>query len=159
MPKITSALLASACAAALAFSIPALAHQHGAKGAKDHGGMERTAAPEGASVYFIAPQDGDTVEGPVTIKFGLEGMGIAPAGIEKENTGHHHLLINTTLKPEMKAEPLPADDQHVHFGGGQTQATLDLPAGTHELQLVLGDHNHIVHEPPIVSDVITVTVK
>ncbi len=119
--------------------------------------LERTPAPANAQVYFIAPVDGATVKGPVTIRFGLKGMGVAPAGVEKEQTGHHHLLINTQL--ETFDDVIPADDQHRHFGGGQTEVTLDLPAGTHTLQLVLGDQNHVPHDPPVVSSRITITVE
>ncbi len=124
-----------------------------------------TPAPENAAVYFIGLEDGDTVSSPVTVVFGLEGMGVAPAGTEKENTGHHHLLLNRPPigEGEEGAEELeyglPADDNHIHFGGGQTQTTLDLPAGTHTMQLVLGDLNHIPHSPPVASEVITITVE
>lgn len=126
---------------------------------------ERTAAPEGAEVYFIGLEDGATVSSPVKIKFGLSGMGVAPAGTEKENTGHHHVLVNRAPLGEGPdgAEELeyglPADENHIHFGGGQTEVLLDLPAGTHTLQLVLGDLNHVPHDPPVVSDVITITVE
>ena len=126
---------------------------------------ERTAAPEGAEVYFIGLEDGATVSSPVKIKFGLSGMGVAPAGTEKENTGHHHVLVNRAPLGEGPdgAEELeyglPADENHIHFGGGQTEVSLDLPAGTHTLQLVLGDLNHVPHDPPVVSDVITITVE
>ncbi|WP_108835965.1 DUF4399 domain-containing protein [Tateyamaria sp. Alg231-49] len=124
-----------------------------------------TLAPENATVYFIGLEDGDTVSSPVTVVFGLAGMGVAPAGTEKENTGHHHLLLNRPPigEGEEGAEELeyglPADDNHIHFGGGQTQTTLDLPAGTHTMQLVLGDLNHIPHSPPVASEVITITVE
>ncbi|WWR48386.1 DUF4399 domain-containing protein [Roseovarius sp. W115] len=126
---------------------------------------ERTAAPEGAEVYFIDLDDGATVSSPVKIKFGLSGMGVAPAGTEKENTGHHHILLN---RPPLGEGPdgaeeleygLPADENHIHFGGGQTEVSLDLPAGTHTLQLVLGDLNHVPHDPPITTDVISITVE
>ena len=126
---------------------------------------ERTAAPEGATVYFINLEDGATVSSPVKIKFGLSGMGVAPAGTEKENTGHHHILLN---RPPLGEGPdgaeeveygLPADENHIHFGGGQTEVSLDLPAGTHTLQLVLGDLNHVPHDPPITTEVITITVE
>lgn len=117
----------------------------------------KTKAPKGAEVYFISPTDGAEISGPVTIKFGLKGMGVAPAGVEKEKTGHHHVLINQKL--EDYGSSIPADETHRHFGGGQTQATLELPKGTHTLQLVLGDHNHIPHSPPIESKTITITVK
>lgn len=124
-----------------------------------------TPAPEGANVYFVNIADGDTVSSPVTIVFGLEGMGVAPAGTEKEGTGHHHLLLN---RPPLGEGPegaeelqfgLPADDNHIHFGGGQTQVTLDLPSGEHTMQLVMGDLNHVPHATPVTSDVITITVK
>jgi hypothetical protein len=117
----------------------------------------RTPAPEGASVNFIAPQDGATVSSPVIVRFGLSGMGVAPAGIEKEMTGHHHLLIDQQLEDYDNA--IPADDNHRHFGGGQTETTVELTPGTHRLQLILGDHNHIPHQPPVQSQVITVTVQ
>lgn len=119
---------------------------------------DRTPAPEGAQVYFITPADGETISGPVTVRFGLTGMGVAPAGIEKENTGHHHLLINVAELPPLD-EPIPADDSHKHFGGGQTEVTVELPAGTHTLQLLVGDLNHIPHEPPVMSERITITVQ
>ena len=126
---------------------------------------QMTMSPEGARVYFVNLADGDTVSGPVTVVFGLEGMGVAPSGVEKDNTGHHHLLINREALGENEfgdqefVEGLPNDENHRHFGGGQTQVTLDLPAGEHTLQLVLGDANHIPHDPPVMSDVITITVE
>ena len=119
----------------------------------------QTAAPANAVVYFINLKDGDTIKNPFKVQFGLSGMGVAPAGIEKPNTGHHHLLIDTTLTPEKAKEPIPADDHHQHFGGGQTETTLTLPPGRHTLQLVLGDWSHVPFNPPIVSPVITVDVK
>ena len=118
-----------------------------------------TPAPAGASVYFINVKDGDTVTSPLKVQFGLTGMGIAPAGIERPNTGHHHLFIDTRLSDAQAKSAVPMDSQHVHFGGGQTETTLMLPAGQHTLQLVLGDFQHIPFAPPIVSPVITVTVK
>lgn len=119
----------------------------------------QTEAPEGAEVYFIAPEAGATLSNPVTVRFGLRGMGVAPAGVEQMNTGHHHLLINMPLDQVDLENALPSDDNHRHFGGGQTEVTLDLPTGTHTLQLLVGDHNHIPHVPPISSEVITVTVE
>ena len=119
----------------------------------------RTAAPDGAQVYIVSPADGSTVSGPVTVVFGLAGMGVAPAGVEKENTGHHHLLIGVDPSTVDMENALPADDQHVHFGGGQTQATVELAPGEHTLVLLLGDQNHIPHDPPIVSDPVTITVE
>ena len=118
-----------------------------------------TPSPEGAKVYFVNLKDGQTVTNPVKVVFGLSGMGVAPAGTEKAKTGHHHLIINETIEGEELNEPLPADDQHVHFGGGQTEVSIELPAGTHTLQLVLGDQNHIPHNPPIMSERIKITVK
>ena len=120
--------------------------------------IARTSAPDGAQVYFISPKDGAVVNSPVVIKFGLKGMGIAPAGIEKANTGHHHLLINVPNTPALD-KPLPADDRHKHFGGGQTEASITLPPGKHSLQLLLGDHHHIPHNPPVMSKKISITVK
>jgi hypothetical protein len=119
--------------------------------------LAQSPAKEGAKVYFIEPKDGASVSSPFTVRFGLAGMGVAPAGVEKQHTGHHHLIINTKLTD--LENPIPADDQHKHFGGGQTETSVTLPAGKHTLQLVLGDHNHVPHKPPVVSDVITVTVK
>jgi hypothetical protein len=118
-----------------------------------------TPAPEGAKVYFIDMEDGQTVQSPLTVRFGLSGMGVAPAGTEKENTGHHHLLIDTTLEGEALNEPILSDDNHKHFGGGQTETTIELAPGEHTLQLVLGDMNHIPHNPPVMSEQITVTVE
>jgi hypothetical protein len=118
-----------------------------------------TPAPEGAAVYFVNLKDGDTVNNPVLVQFGLRGMGVAPAGTEKEKTGHHHLIIDATLEGEALNEPMPSDDNHRHFGGGQTEISIELPAGSHTLQLVLGDHNHIPHNPPVMSERITVTVE
>ncbi|MCH9808537.1 MAG: DUF4399 domain-containing protein [Alphaproteobacteria bacterium] len=117
----------------------------------------QTAAPDGAKVYIIEPKDGAVVSSPVTVRFGLSGMGVAPAGVEKPKTGHHHLIIDT--KVEDYDNPLPADENHKHFGGGQTEATIELSPGKHTLQLVLGDHNHVPHKPVVESDVVTITVK
>ncbi len=121
-----------------------------------HAPGEGTPSPEGAAEYLITPLDGDQVFGSVTIRFGLAGMGVAPAGTDRENTGHHHLLIDTGL-PSL-SEPIPMDENHLHFGGGQTEVTLTLPAGEHTLQLLLGDWSHIPHNPPVMSQVITITV-
>ncbi|OWL90901.1 DUF4399 domain-containing protein [Halopseudomonas aestusnigri] len=120
--------------------------------------MAETAAPEGASVYFITPTDGATVSSPVTVQFGLDGMGVAPAGVERAATGHHHLLIDTDQLPAA-GQPIPADEHHRHFGGGQTQTSLDLPPGKHTLQLVVGDHNHVPLSPSVASERITITVE
>ena len=119
----------------------------------------QTAAPANAMVYFINVKDGDTVKSPFKIQFGLSGMGVAPAGVEKPKTGHHHVLVDATLTPEQAKEPIPADEHHLHFGGGQTETTVTLAPGRHTLQLVLGDWSHVPFNPPIVSPVITVEVK
>jgi hypothetical protein len=114
----------------------------------------------GPAVYFVNLKDGDTVTSPFRVVFGVYGMGIAPALTAKENTGHHHLLIDTELTDEEKQYAIPNDAQHLHFGGGQTETVLQLPAGQHTLQLVFGDLNHELHKPaPIMSQKITITVK
>lgn len=120
--------------------------------------LERTASPPGAEVYIISPKDGATVTAPVHVQFGLKGMGVAPAGVKFENTGHHHLLIDTDAPADAGA-PLPVTDKIVHFGKGQTETTLaNLTPGKHTLQLLLGDQNHIPHNPPVLSKKITITV-
>lgn len=120
----------------------------------------QTPSPEGAKVYFINLKDGDTVSSPFLVQFGLSGMGVAPAGVEKPNTGHHHLLIDApALTDEQMKEPIPADHNHKHFGGGQTETMVTLPEGKHTLQLVLGDWSHIPHVPPVMSAPITITVQ
>lgn len=119
----------------------------------------QTASPANASVYIISPSDGATVTSPIKVQFGLAGMGVAPAGVEKANTGHHHLIIDAKLSGDQLKDAIPADATHVHFGAGQTETTVTLPPGTHTLQLVLGDHNHIPHNPPVMSKVVTITVK
>ena len=116
-------------------------------------------APAGATVYFINVKDGDMLTSPFKVQFGLTGMGIAPVGVQNERTGHHHLVIDTKLSDEELKRPIAADAKHVHFGGGQTETTVTLPPGSHTLQLVLGDWSHIPHNPPMMSPVITVTVK
>jgi hypothetical protein len=137
------------------FSVAAALSLAGAAYADGH----RSAAPEGARAYIISPADGATLSNPVTIIFGLEGMGVAPASVEMDMTGHHHLLINTDPSTLDLDTSLPATDQVVHFGGGQTQVTKDFPVGTHTLQLLLGDWSHVPHDPPVLSDVITITVE
>lgn len=122
------------------------------------GPLPRTPAPAGAKVYFISPAADAELSSPVTVRFGLSGMGVAPAGTIKENTGHHHLLVDVETLPAMDL-PLPNDANHRHFGGGQTEITLELPPGKHTLQLLLGDANHIPHDPPVLSDKISIEVK
>ena len=119
---------------------------------------DRSPSPAGAEVYIVSPKDGAKVKGPVTVVFGLKGMGIAPAGIKFDNTGHHHLLIDTEA-PADQSLPLPADEHNVHFGKGQTETTLTLPPGKHTLQLVLADYLHTPHNPAVVSKKITITVE
>ncbi len=116
------------------------------------------ARAETPSVYFIEPLDGQTVSSPVTIKFGLQGMGVAPAGVNRDNTGHHHLLIDVENLPDL-TKPLPSSEPVRHFGGGQTEVTLELAPGSHTLQLVLGDFAHRPHTKPVVSKKITIDVK
>jgi Domain of unknown function (DUF4399) len=123
---------------------------------------QESPSPAGSKVYFLNLKDGDTVSNPVVVKFGLTGMGVAPAGLQGDataGTGHHHLLINKELTREALKEVIPMDDNHRHFGKGQTEATLTLPAGTHTLQLVLADWTHIPHVPPVMSERIKITVK
>ena len=119
---------------------------------------ERTPSPAGAEVYIVSPKDGAKVKGPVTVVFGLKGMGIAPAGIKFDNTGHHHLLVDTDAPADL-SKPLPADEHNIHFGKGQTETTLTLPPGKHTLQLLLGDSLHTPHEPAVISKKITITVE
>jgi hypothetical protein len=119
--------------------------------------VHRTPRPADAELYIISPKDGETVSNPVTIRFGLKGMGVAPAGVDYPNTGHHHLIIDADLPPF--DQPIPKDDKHLHFGGGQTEATLDLSPGPHVLQLILGDRNHVPFDPPLVSDRVHITVR
>jgi hypothetical protein len=142
-----------ATAPAPAASPPAAA----APAASDTG---QSAAPAGALSYFVNVKNGDTVTSPFKVVFGLSpNMGIAPAGVDKENVGHHHLLIDTTLTPEQATQPLPVDAQHIHFGKGQTETSVTLPPGKHTLQLVLANWTHIPFKPPVQSEVITITVK
>ncbi len=121
--------------------------------------QERTPSAAGAEVYIISPKNGAIVHNPVRVQFGLKGMGVAPAGIKFDNTGHHHLLIDTDPPADMGV-PLPATDKIVHFGKGQTETTLTtLSPGKHTLQLLLADYQHIPHTPPVISKKITITVK
>ena len=137
--------LALATALSLAFASAAVA-------------ADRTPSPAGAEVYIVSPKDGAKVKGPVTVVFGLKGMGIAPAGIKFDNSGHHHLLIDTDSPTDLSL-PLPADDHNVHFGKGQTETTLTLSPGKHTLQLVLADYLHTPHVPAVISKKITIVVE
>jgi len=119
--------------------------------------MPRTASPEGARVFFISPADGDTVSNPIAIEFGIEGMSVVAAGVNEGHSGHHHLLVDTDV-PDT-GMPIPADANHIHFGDGSTATELTLAPGEHTLRLLLGDHLHIPHDPPVVSDPITIMVE
>jgi hypothetical protein len=134
--RFLTVLLALACTAALA---------------------DQTPSPAGAAVYIIKPAAGARVKSPVTVVFGLKGMGIAPAGVKFDNTGHHHLLIDTDLPADL-TQPLPATDNIRHFGKGQTETTLDLPPGKHTLQLLFADYTHTPFTPNVASTRITITV-
>ncbi|HEX6999429.1 MAG TPA: DUF4399 domain-containing protein [Gammaproteobacteria bacterium] len=119
--------------------------------------VTRHPAPAGAMAYIIEPQDGAVVTSPVRVVFGLKGMGVAPAGIERADAGHHHLLIDVDVPP--LDAPIPSDAQHVHFGGGQTETLLMLEPGRHTLRLLLGDHLHVPHDPPVLSAPVTIEVQ
>ncbi|MDZ7644440.1 MAG: DUF4399 domain-containing protein [Woeseiaceae bacterium] len=120
-------------------------------------GMPRSDAPADARLYFITPEDGATVSSPVSVEFGLDDMEVVPAGTDKPASGHHHIIVDTDLPP--MDMPIPADENHIHFGDGSTSTELDLEPGEHTLQLLLGDALHIPHQPPVVSERITITVE
>lgn len=120
--------------------------------------LPKTPSPKGARVYIISPKDGATVKSPVRVRFGLVGMGIAPAGVDVPDTGHHHLIIDLDELPSFDL-PLPASENVVHFGKGQTEAKIELSPGKHSLQLVLGDKIHLPHSPPVISEKIRITVE
>jgi hypothetical protein len=120
-------------------------------------GLVRTPAPAGAKVFIVSPKDGETVATPVKVVFGIEGMGLVPAGEKNDVAGHHHLLVDTDLADP--SIPIPADAKHIHFGKAQTEAEVALPPGMHTLQLMLGDYVHIPFEPVIASEKITITVN
>ena len=155
---IVACALLAACgrqepAAPAASTAPAPAAAPGAPAAPT-----RKPAPPGAAAYIIEPADGAKVTNPVRVVFGLKGFGVAPAGVERNDAGHHHLLVDAAM-PANLSLPLPNDEQHRHFGGGQTEVELMLTPGRHTLQLVLGDHLHIPHDPPIASSVVTIEVQ
>ncbi|MGM9426073.1 DUF4399 domain-containing protein [Hydrogenophaga sp. MI9] len=180
MPHIRLTLASTVAAIALAGCSHGMRHDHEAMHGAMHGPMAPNAAattpakvtestpalasgykkvesPAAARLYFVNLANGATVSGPVKVVFGLSGMGVAPAGIEKAGTGHHHLLVDVS---EWDANaPLPANENFRHFGAGQTEVSLDLKPGPHTLQLVLGDQNHIPHHPVVASERITITVK
>jgi hypothetical protein len=163
--------VALAAAFGLAVAVPAMAHDHGTDGgltiaqskpapsnADAPAGVKRTPAPADAYCYIGWPNDGEIVHTRhIKIWFGTRNFGVAPAGVDKANTGHHHLLIDTDLPP--LDEEIPNDKNHLHFGSGQTEAVIDLPPGTHTLQLLMGDANHVPHDPPVISKKITIHVQ
>lgn len=118
--------------------------------------IKQSTSPSTANLYIISPQDGDTVKSTFTVTFGLQGMGVAPAGVERKHTGHHHLLVDKGTLPAFNK---PMGGEVIHFGNGQTQTTLTLPKGKHTLQLILGDHHHVPHQPAVISKKITITVE
>ena len=120
--------------------------------------LTRKPAPAGAMAYIIEPADGARVTNPVRVVFGLKGIGVAPAGVDRNDAGHHHLLVDAPLPTELGL-PIANDEQHRHFGGGQTEVELTLSPGRHTLQMLLGDHLHIPHDPPIASSVVTIEVQ
>ena len=119
--------------------------------------ITRSSSAEGARVYFITPADGETVSSPVRLEFGLSGMELAPAGSDRPNSGHHHIIIDHEL-PDLSL-PVPADTQRVHFGDARSETALTLAPGQHTLQLLFADHLHIPHEPPLFSERISITVE
>lgn len=129
-----------------------------ATGLSADGELQRTPSADGAAVGFSNLEDGAVVLPEFTVVFSIAGMGIAPAGVEIENTGHHHLLIDVAELPDFD-QPLPASDQIIHFGKGQSETTLELAEGQHTLQLMLADYRHVPHEPPVISERITITVS
>ena len=132
-------------------------HDHAAPPASTPGGAKRVPSSPDAYLYIGWPQDGQTVTSPFKVWFGLRNFGVAPAGVTKTNTGHHHLLIDTDLPP--LDQEIPNDRNHRHFGLGQTETMLELPPGTHTLQLLLGDADHVPHDPPVMSKRITIHVR
>lgn len=154
----TLLLAAAACLLALPAGAQTAPHSHGTAPATPAAAPGRNAAPKDASVYIGWPLDGAVVPaGPFKVWFGTRNFGVAPAGVTTRNTGHHHILVDTPI-PTLD-EPIPNDRQHLHFGLGQTETMLDLPPGRHTLQLLMGDADHVPHDPPVVSRRITVTVR
>jgi Domain of unknown function (DUF4399) len=133
-------------------------HAHGAGTAEAPLAGRRAPAPPDAYVYIGWPLDRQVISGTrFKVWFGTRNFGVAPAGVAKANTGHHHLLVDTELPPF--GQEIPNDRNHLHFGLGQTETMLELPPGTHTLQLLMGDENHVPHDPPVMSKRITITVR
>src|SRR3984893_13750997 len=146
--------------ASIAAIAPASAQQSEAPKTAPQADAAPSNAPRGDYSYFVNLKNGDTVTSPFKVVFGLSpNMGVAPSGVEKPNVGHHHLLVDKTLTSEEMTQPIMVDEQHIHFGKGQTETTVTLPPGKHTLQLMLGDWTHIPFKPPVQSEAITVTVK
>ncbi|MDD1783656.1 DUF4399 domain-containing protein [Enterovibrio sp. ZSDZ35] len=141
MKKVFSVLLPLLCAVFWSYTV-----------------QSATKSAEGAQVFLVEPKDGETVPGTFKVVFGVKGMSIVPAGNDQPNSGHHHLLINVDSLADFSL-PLPANDNIKHFGGGQTETLLTLPKGKHTLQLLLGDHLHIPHDKPVLSEKITINVQ
>ena len=161
LPGFAALVMAGACdrqdAEPTVTADPAMDATESAAGEQPVTVRPRTASPAGASVFFITPADGETVPNPVRVEFGIDGMSIAPAGVNQPLSGHHHLLIDTD-PPDMGL-PVPADSNHIHFGDGSTFTELTLAPGQHTLRLLLADHAHIPHNPPVMSEAITITVE
>jgi hypothetical protein len=132
--------------AAVLALLPAVGHAQGKRPGKN------------VHLYIVSPQDGATVKSPLTVVFGLRGMGITHAGDDFPNSGHHHLLIDVNTSLSL-TEPMPHNKNYIHYAAGQTEAQIDLPPGKHTLQLVLSDSKHYSFNPPVVSKQITVTVR
>ena len=131
-------------------------HEAHKEGAPSADAMVRTPSPSGAKVFIVEPKDGATVKSPVTVKFGVEGMKVVPAGTDEPDSGHHHLLIDTKVDD---STAIPADAQHIHYGKGQTEGTIELSPGKHTLKDVFADKSHVPFDPPVQSDVVTITVE
>jgi hypothetical protein len=154
-----SLFVACLCAAAPAGADPAAGEDgHGVAVAQAQTPASRTPAPADAYCYIGWPNDGEIIKTTrIKIWFGTRNFGVAPAGVNRPNTGHHHLLIDSPL-PDL-GEAIPNDRNHLHFGMGQTEAVIELPPGTHTLQLLMGDADHVPHEPPVMSKKITIHVR
>lgn len=158
LPLAAIILLAAACGREAPEPVTAEKPAAAETAAPEPAALPRSGSPEGARVFFITPSDGDTVSNPVKIEFGIEGMSVVTAGTDAMHSGHHHLIIDADL-PENLAMPIPADENYIHFGDASTATEVTLDPGRHTLQLLLGDHLHVPHDPPVTSDVITITVE